>query len=272
MRRLAVAMLAIGLMSPPARAGTQEIQSTDSLPTHSIADASAPIVSESNLIESERFWPYQVALVSEQPRSDGRGTLPVGALGVLIRVEADARARVDFGRDGIVTTPVRATDLIARANEIRVGKISKAAPNLAYAIGPRLLDARADVPLRIPLAKTMASGGFLAVFIDPQTPSFTKLVTMLAPLADKDGVQAVLFPLGAYPDDKILPTLRKAGWKSAYLLDHLSESYTRTLIDGEIKGPELALYSAEGRTLWAGEFDGELSPELSLAWKLAFGR
>ena len=49
----------------------------------------AAAVTDANLLESERFWPYQVALARD------------GSLGVLIRVEEGAIARIDFGRDGI---------------------------------------------------------------------------------------------------------------------------------------------------------------------------
>jgi len=271
MVRLVVLMLVVASASARVHAGTREIQPSDSLPPYSISDPNSPVVSEASLLESERFWPYQVALTSAQPSFDGRGPLAVGSLGVLIRVEPGYRARIDFGRDGLVTLPVHQTDLIARANDVRTGKTAKAAPNLAFAIGPRLLDAKGEVPTRIPFASSIDRAGFVALFVDPATPSFTKLAGALAPLATKDGVLSVLFPQGAYPDDKILPRLRAAGWQGAYVMDHLSEAYTHTLIDGDVTVSTLALYSAEGRTLWSGEFTGDLSPEFWLAWKRAFG-
>jgi hypothetical protein len=253
-----------------ARAGTQEPFESASLPAYSVADAAAPEVTEANLLASERLWPYQAALVSPHAEAGSTRAIPAGALGVVIRVEADDRVRLDFGRDGLVTLSARETDLVARANAIRNGTAAKTAPNLTYAIAPRLLDATAETPRRVRLEDSFERAGFLCVFANPDAPSFPRLAGLLEPFAGRGGVLPVLFPQGEHPDVALLAQLRAAGWKGAFALDHLSESYTRTLIDGAIDEPRAALFSAEGRLVWSGALGSALPPELERAWTQEF--
>ncbi len=271
MSRLTAAAFAAAFVAAHSVAESGAPRVTDSLPAYTVADASAPVVTQANLVESERFWPYQVALTKPSPPTHSSATeLPAGSLGVLIRVEVAHQARLDFGRDGLITVPVSATDLIARANAIRTGATVKTAANFAFAIGPRLVDADSEAPVRLEFAKSMDRAGFLCFFTDPTAPSFPKLAGALAPLAGRDGVLAVLFPQGEHVDSALHTQLRAAGWKGAFVVNHLSEAYTRTLIDSAIKAPTLALYSAEGRVLWTGVFDGTFEPEFERAWAEAF--
>ena len=270
MLRIASALFAVSLAAASSVAGTQEPSVANSLPAYSVADAAAPEVAEANLVASERFWPYQAALTRPFTPAGAAREIPAGSLGVVIRVEANAHVRIDFGRDGIATPPVDATDLLARANAIRSGAATKTAPNFTYAIAPRLLDAESETPRRVRLESSFESAGFLCLFANPDEVSFPKLAGLLAPLAGRGGVRLVLFPHGAHPDVALLPKLRAAGWRGAFALDHLSEAYTRTLIDGEIEAPTLALYSAEGREIWSGAFLGAIPNDLERAWAEAF--
>ena len=97
------------------------------------ADGAYPAaVTEQNLLASERYWPYHVALTKPFQ------ALRPGTTGVLIRVESSSVARIDFGRDGLFEVPVAATDLVARANRVQRGELAKRAPNFVFALGPRL--------------------------------------------------------------------------------------------------------------------------------------
>jgi hypothetical protein len=270
MLRIASSLLAASLLAASAGAGTQELHGSASLPAYEVADRTAAEVTPANLLASERFWPYQAALVGSYTPAGAARAIPTGATGVVIRVERDTRVRIDFGRDGLVTLPVQATDLLRRANEIRTGSAAKTAPNLTYAITPRLLDGEAEVIRRVRLENSFALTGFLCLFADPNAVSFPKLAGLLAPFAGRGGVQPVLFAQGEHPDIALARKLNAAGWKGAFALDHMSEAYTRTLVDGALDAPTLALYSAEGRVIWSGPILGAIPPELEVAWAQAF--
>jgi hypothetical protein len=265
MIRLTSYLLAASLAAISAHAGTQE-QTANNLPADTVADPESVVVTEANLLASERFWPYQAALAEPTSLPGAVRPLPAGSLGVVIRVLPGARVRIDFGRDGLATLPVRATDLLARANVIRTGAATKTAPNLTFALAPRLLDAGAEVPRRVRLEESFELEGFLCLFANPDEVDFPKIASLVAPLSGRGGVLPVLFAQGAHPDVALLAKLHAAGWKGAFALDHMSEAYTRTLVDDPIDAPRLALYSAEGREIWSGDFRGVLPPELESAW------
>jgi len=242
----------------------------DDLAAYHPAEASAAAVTETNLLASERFWPYQVALTKPWQSPGGRA-VAAGASGVLIRVEPGGIARVDFGRDGLHEVPVSTTDLVARADRIRRGELDKMAPNFALAIGPRLLDAAAD-PLRpFSVAAVMERRGFLAVFADPDSESFAELAAALAPLSDRDGVLTVLFPRGRHSDAKVQEKLRAVKWTPVFVFDHLSESYTLSLIDERTPRPMLLLQTNEGRVLFQSPWKPGVVPDLTAVLDRAFG-
>jgi len=271
MKRQGFAWIAVcaALAARVANAGSHDVgAAARTLPPHVVEDATAAWVSEANLLPSERFWPYQVELTEPFVVSRAERTIPTGTRGILIRVEASGAARVDFGRDGLFTVPVKSTDLLQRANAIRVGAAKKTAPNLTYAIAPRLIDAGSELGAPLPFEKSIDRAGFLCFFADPLAASFPHSASLLAPLSNRGGVLSVLFAQGR--EGLTHEQLRAAGWKGAYVVDPLAAPYTKTLIDGEVTVPTLALYTAEGRLLWQGELDGTLPPELTRAWEKAF--
>lgn len=270
MRPFAATLASLLLVSASATAGTQDPEPARDLPAYVVRDDAAPEVTLANLIASERFWPYQAALVRPWTPPASARAIPAGTLGVVIRALPGARVRIDFGRDGLFTLPVVETDLLRRANEIRTGALAKTAPNLTYAIAPRLLDAESESPRRVRLEHSFDDAGQLCLFADPSDARFPRFAAALAPLAGRSGVSLVLFPQGEHPDIALHPKLREAGWRGAFALDHLSEAYTRTLVDGPIDTPRLALFSAEGRMLWTGPFDGAIPPALERAYAEGF--
>jgi len=246
------------------RAAPPAATAAESLPEQARDGAAATVTAE-NLLASERFWPYQVALAQPWPRVGGGKPVQPGVLGVLIRVEASGSARIDFGRHGIYEVPVAATDLLERANRIRRGELSKMAPNFVLAIGTRLADPSGPTLRPLGLRAAGAHGTFLAVFADPSAKDFPALAQALAPLRERDGVLTILFPQGEHPDTELSERLRALGWAVPFVYDHLAEAYTRSLLPEATPVPFVLLQTPEGRVLFQGRYGARLPAELAAA-------
>jgi hypothetical protein len=229
------------------------------VPEYHAENPRAAIVTESTLLENERFWPYQVAKTDD------------GSIGVLIRVEEGGKARLDFGRDGKRELPISATDLVARANQIRTGELDKVAPNFVYALGPRLVDSAAETLRPVRFSIVAERPGFVCVFADPGAADFAEIAAALAPLYERHGVSTILFPQGEHPDPALREKLRALSWTVPFVYDHLSESYTRSLLDEGTKLPRIVLVSNEGRILYESAWRATAVPELTAALVGAFG-
>ncbi len=255
MKRLA---LAFALLLPGAtHAGSGSM--TQEVPEYRVADPSAPPVTESNLLSSERFWPYQTELAKQWQ------SLAVGSSGVLIRVEASGLARIDFGRDGLLRVPVAVTDLVARANEIRLGRAEKPAPNVLWAIGARLVDSTSEDTRAFPFGDAASHSVFLCVFADPWRRELAGLVSALAPLGRRAGVQTILFPQSRRPDSQVAGQLRAMKWTPPFVYAHLSEPYTESLLDDPKTLPAVLLVTADGRVLHQGRLSRESAQRLEAA-------
>jgi len=267
---LVPALVSISPASLQADASAEPAKQASRAEAHA-KGADGAIVTQANLLASERHWPYQVALI-EPWRPAGRAQpLAKGSRGVLIRVEASGEARIDFGRDGQHDVPVRATDLLANANRIRLGEIVKMAPNFALAIGPRLVSSATTPPRLFGLDEAAGQRGFLCVFADSNAEGFGALAKALAPLAGRHGVSTILFPQGAQPDARIAERLRSLEWTVPFVLDHVSEAYTRTLLSEKTALPAVALVTSEGRLLLESSWKADLAPELTAALDAGFG-
>jgi hypothetical protein len=266
--RFAFALLAATLL--PSQAPAAPPASTE-LPEYRAADPAAPPVTAANLLESERFWPYLVALTAPFHPEGRERPLPVGLRGVLVRVEEPGDVmRVDFSRDGRHRVPVDVADVVERANQVRTGELDKIAPNFVHAIGPRLLDAEAE-PMRFyDFAATFERPGFLAVFADPRAPGFAEMAKSLAPLRDRNGVLTVLFPQGRHPDLETQEELRKLGWPVPFVLDQHAEGYTRSLLEEGTTLPALMLQTPDGRIVHQGSWKPEAVAALTRALDAAF--
>jgi hypothetical protein len=229
-------------------------------------DAKAAVVSERNLLASERFWPYQVALARPWAPPGGTEPLVPGVAGVLIRVEESGAARIDFGRDGLFEVPVGATDLIERANRVRLGEADKMAPNFVLDVAPRLAEPAGAAPRPFGLREALTRRAFLCVFADPSAPGFSELAAALAPLADRAGVLTILFAQGDHPDPRLAERLRSLGWPTPFVLDHLAEAYTRSLLPEAMPPPALLLVSPEGRLLFQRPWRPDVRPALEAAF------
>lgn len=251
MRRVALVVALVGALAGPVH-GEPEIVDGGDLPAYQAGDSAAAAVREANLAASERFWPYQVGLAAPWLPPGREQPLPAGSSGVLVRVEDDGTARIDFGRDGLHVVPVAATDLVERANRVRLGELDKMAPNYVLAIGPRLIDAAADPPRPLSFRDATYERVFLSVFADPRAADFAALAKALAPLRARSGLLTILFPQGDRPDPEVYERLRALDWPVAYVFDHLAEAYTRTQLPEALTLPALLLQTGEGRVLWQG--------------------
>jgi hypothetical protein len=259
--RLLLVVLLASLPSP-LRAEAPGADGAGSLPIHRVDDPDAPVVTKENLLASERFWPYQVALVAPWKPQGREKPLGAGSVGVLIRVEEPGTARIDFGRNGRYAVPVDATDLLKNANRVREGELQKTAPNVALAIGSKLVDSRAEGMAPFGLPEVAERPGYLCVFADPGADDFAELAAALAPLQERHGVLTVLFPEGVHPDAQLRERLRSLGWTVPFLYDFLAESYTRSLLAEDTPLPAVILQTNEGRLLLQRRWSVELPAEL----------
>lgn len=258
--RLVILLLVLPALGAAGSGGLSDF------PVYRAADPGAPRVTAANLLQSERFWPYRVTTTAPW---EG---LAAGARGVLIRVREDGTARVDFGRKGIRRVPVDHTDLLAGANEVRLGERDKMAPNLLLALGSRLVDSTGDVPRALPYSTTAAHGLLLCVFADPSADDFETLARALAPLRERGEVLTVLFPQGRQPESAVIERLRALDWQVPFVFTHLSEPYTRTLVVAELAPPAVMLQTQEGRVLFEGGWSPDVVPALSSALEGATAR
>ncbi len=213
------------------------------------ADPSAPPVVRENLLASERFWPYQVDL-SAAWKPDGRAEpLPAGTRAVLVRIDGSGAARIDFGRDGRFLVPVEKTDILARANEIRIGEREKRLPNLVHALGPRLVDAASETIRSADVESLLEAEVFLAVFADPGAEGFDAVASALRPLRSRSEVTTLLLPQGTHPDPELRTRLREMDWPVGFLRDEYGEGYARSLRPDGAPLPAVMLMTPEGRVL-----------------------
>jgi hypothetical protein len=241
-------------------------------PDYRAADPNAPPVTEANLLASERFWPYRVALTAPFHPPGREKPLPVGLRGILVRVEEPGDVmRVDFTRDGKHRVPVDVTDVVERANQVRTGKLRKIAPNFVHAIGPRLVDAEAEQIRYYDFAATLEPPGFLAVHADPRGSGFAQMAKSLAPLHRRHGVLTVLFPQGRHPDIQTRAQLRELGWPVPFVLYQLAEGYTRSRLDENVGLPAVMLQTPDGRVVYQSAWTPDVVPELTGALDAAFG-
>lgn len=82
-------------------------------------------VTEKNVYNRSEFWPFEVSIVGEEDDQPTSKSFH----GILLRIEKDGMAIVDFGRDGRKHVSVENTDIIENANKILEGQLIKDGPN-----------------------------------------------------------------------------------------------------------------------------------------------
>lgn len=273
MRTMVGFLLILLLLAAPSASWAQPAGAR-TLPEHVAADPEAPPVTAENLLASEQFWPYQVKLVEPWPPEGRAKPLRAGQQGVLLRVQAGGRLDVDFGRHGNYVVPVDRTDALENANRIRKGELSKLAPNLTLAIGPRLLTSAGKRLAPLGLEATEGVRGYLLVLADPSAETFPALAASLAPLAARDGLMTVLLPYGTAKspaskgearDAAVRDALIAAGWKVPFLYSHLVSSYRESLLGQDVEPPAVSLQTSEGRVLLARPWSPGVTVDLGAA-------
>jgi hypothetical protein len=233
------------------------------------ADPAGEPVTAANLLASERWWPYRVGMKNAWQSPSRVEQIPAGLVGVLIRVEGSGLPRIDFGSLGKYEVPVEHTDLLERANRIRTGAEPKDDPNFVHAIEARMLDAASDPLQPLPADVAGRFSSFLLVFADPTAPELEELARALAPLRERTGQMTIFFPQGRHEDATLRDRLRALEWPVAFLYDHLSEPYTRTLLPDGRPFPYLMLQTAEGRVLleeaWSADTVARLTEAMNPA-------
>lgn len=266
MRCTSIALVVLMASTSFAHANAQQGHITRDVPGHHAEDRSAAAVTADTLLENERFWPWRVTLLRPWK------SLRAEATGVLIRVEPEGVARIDFGRDGVHEVPISGTDLVERTNGVRMGDESKLAPNLVRSLAPRLIDSAAVPPGPLGFAPAMQADALLCVIADPQAESFAALAAQLAPLRTRAKLLTVLLPIGDVDDPVLYEKLRALGWPIPFVYDHLSESYARSILADGIARPAVVLQTPEGRLLFHGPWSDETAAKLAVAVDEAIGR
>ena len=224
------------------------------------ADPNAPPVTVERLAESERFWPHQVQLTRDWKPEDWDGAFGWG-LGVLVRVDPVRGLRVDFSRFGKHWVPIEATDVVARAEAIRLGSQHKYAPNLVLALKNRLLD-----PSGRTLVETsedpMSQRAFVLLFADPLTTDFELVARDLRAIERDRDVMLVLIAQGDLSDAYVYKACFDADYGGAFLLDRFTGAYTEGLLDEAPGRAWIQVASPEGRLLWEGEWVSGLGERL----------
>jgi hypothetical protein len=213
------------------------------------------VVTAGNVYDHEIYWPNIVALVDGWQPVGAEQPLQARYRGALIRVERDGRVRIDFGRHGRHEVPIEKTDLVRSANEVRLGKRHKAAPNFVLQVGTRLVDPSTDEGIPMKSTEIARARVFLCIFADPMDEDFPTLARDLASLADVDGLGVVLFPQSGASEDlqKIKELLRASDWEVPFGYPRLSENYTLSLLGERPRGPYALVLTPEGRVLYRSE-------------------
>jgi hypothetical protein len=234
-------------------AGSRQDADRASAPQSEPSQAAAAdvAITQASVYENERYWPAIVALTEEWLPPGETKPLKAQYRGTLVRVEADGRVRIDFGRHGGHDIPIDHTDLVQRANEVRAGTRTKLAPNFVLRVGNSLVDSSSQ-PLRPhQLGKIAGASGYLCIFADPRAEDFPNLAQQLAALEGVNGVRAVFFPQSVVGEDLefVHERLGTLSWHVPYMYPRLSGNYTLSLL-GEIpERPRAMLISSEGRVL-----------------------
>jgi hypothetical protein len=216
-------------------------------------------VEAAGIFEDEAHWPYQVALVEDWKPDGVASPLAKGSVGVLIRLESDAVARIDFGRDGLYEVPVGVTDLVARIERAR-RDIVQPSPNFVTAISARLLDPSGEALAAYPRAAVAKRELFLCVIAGT---GFAAIWKELAPIRERDETLILLLPQGEHPDDAFHGTLRDIGWSAPFVYDHLAEAYARILLGAEASRESwVLLQSPAGKVLYRERWSPASVPRL----------
>ena len=201
-----------------------------------------------NLYERERFWPYQIELVGDWKPPGWQGSFGWG-YGVVLRVRENGDLRIDFSTHGKHWVPAPATDVVERANQLRLRADSKFKPNLALAFTKKMLDP-SDTTLRSSKRKLEEYRHIVIVFADPLEDRFSRLTDELRGLEDAPETAIVLVPLGSHHDRPVFEATYHAEWPGEFLKEQFAPAYAEGLVEDPEDLPAVQIATPEGRLLY----------------------
>ncbi len=212
-------------------------------PAYTAEDA----VTYDNLYWREVLWPHHVQLTDDWKPVDWEGHFGWGQ-GVLLRVRRDGALRVDFGHYGPHWVPASETDVLDRAERLRLGEDTKFDRNLTLVFGSRLLDP-SETRLKRSQLRVDNFERAIVVFADPEQPSFAELSAALSERPPGDDAILVLVALGDHRDRAVFYKAHEASWPGVFLQDTYTASFGDGYLEDPAGAPVVRVFSMEGRLI-----------------------
>lgn len=243
--------VALACSDAPAPDAERASAASSSVASKPAVPGAEVVITQANVHQNEAFWPAVVALTTEWRPAGETKPLQAQWRGNLIRVEADGRVRIDFGRHGSHEVPIDHTNLVERANEVREGTRTKLAQNFVLLVGTRLVDSSSQELRAHKTGEIAGARAYLCIFADPRAEDFPVFAREIAALEGINGVRTVFFPQSVTREDLgfVHQLLGKLFWQVPFMYPRMSESYTLSLIDEIPERPQALLVSPEGRLI-----------------------
>ena len=210
----------------------------------------APLTGE-DLVSQDAYWPEKVYVTGDWTPDDSWKDARKPIRGMLLRVPDPGHVRVDFGRLGIHEVPIAETDVLPKANALRVEAAPNRRGNLTRLLSGALTDTRFEqvqpyrrhrivrsdillvaAPLDAELLRGMAES--LREF---HVPGEGMNVVLLVQKKERDSVA-------------IFETLREIGWEMPFLRWGFVESATNGYLEEGHTIPWIGLMSPFGRSFY----------------------
>jgi hypothetical protein len=246
LRLAALVVLALlgAACSPDGGAPAPDAQPADD-PDAALAD---------ELYPQEAYWPVRVWLEEPLLGPDGDVLVKPKRNGVLVYLQPNGEARVDFGRYGAHTVPVAQTNFSSELERVRSGAATKTHPNLLGMLVTRLVDASQDRLMKKDLRVDEVRGGrVLLVFADAAQADVAALTAFAESVEAAGDVRLTTFiPITEELDGDVLIDLRAGGWSDPFLMTPMSPAYTQAMLEPGTPTPFARLATDEGRILAEG--------------------
>lgn len=206
-----------------------------------------------SIVEQSKYWPPYVTM-RETVEQDGR-VYKAGLKGVLIRVEDDSEAIVDFGRKGILRVAIKQTDLLENARKIHSGIVEKEYPNWTMMVGRGFFEVRDGKLQPVSLDTLTDYESFLFIYLagpeemDDFATYARELDSRLEALREAKCFPVVLHTQPTGGNDGIRTLLEEVGLELPFMRTHLTQAYTMSMQHAPEFFPNGVLTDAEGKTL-----------------------
>ena len=174
-------------------------------------------LSHEEVFENSDLWPLRASVLEE-------ANLGGGFPGVVIRIEPDGSALIDFGREGIVSKDIDETDILESASLIHSGERVKELPNFVYYTANMFVrHLGSEENLGISPEQMLQHDGLVLVYVNAETvEGASDLVAGLRSL-NEQCLAANLLPLYASTDFQFYNVLPETGLAPLnMMLPHMS--------------------------------------------------